>query len=190
MKRQLLTVTIVIATITIACHKDPINQPEPPVAGTGLKVKDITEKNLPSPYYHFEYNDTGNITIAGFQAGLRTYDVEYNGKNIESMENTVDPINKVRLDYEYRNGDLFVVRVKDKNGVTFRHCIFSFSPSHQLLQMDWDVAEGTVGFLLEQTLTFSYYPDGNVMQIVTHNYPIGPKRKPRMLINSKITTVT
>jgi hypothetical protein len=173
MKRQLLTATMVMATITIACHKDPINQPEPPIVATGLKVKDITEKNLPSPYYHFEYNDTGNITIAGFQSGLRTYDVEYNGKNIESMENTVDPVNKVRLDYEYRNGDLFVVRVKDKNGVTLRHCIFSFSPSHQLQQMDWDVAEGSVGFLLEQTLTFSYYPDGNVMQIVTHNYAVG-----------------
>ena len=66
-----------MATITIACHKDPINQPEPPIVATGLKVKDIIEKNLPSPYYHFEYNDTGNITIAGFQSGLRTYDVEY-----------------------------------------------------------------------------------------------------------------
>src|SRR6478672_2016603 len=140
MKRQWLTATMVIAPITIACHKYPINQPEPPIVAMGLKVKDITEKNLPSPYYHFEYNDTGNITIAGVQAGLRIYDVEYNGNNIESMEDTVDPVNKVRLDYEYRNGDLFVVRVKDKNGVTFRHCIFSFSPSHQLQQMDWDVA--------------------------------------------------
>jgi hypothetical protein len=119
MKRQLLTATMVIATIIVACHKDPINQPEPPLVATGLKVKDIIEKNLPSPYY---------------------YDVEYNGKNIESMQNTVDPVSEVRLDYEYRNGDLFVVRVKDKNGVTLRHCIFSFSPSHQLQQMDWDVA--------------------------------------------------
>lgn len=173
MKRQLFPVVAIIAMIALACHKDPVGQPEPPVATQALKVKDISEKNLPSPYYHFEYDDTGNITVAGFQSGLRLYDVDYSGKNIESMENTTDPFNKVRLEYEYSNGDLFVVRVKDQNGVTFRHCIFSFSPSHQLQQMDWDVADGSVGFLQEQTLTFSYYPDGNVMQIVTHNYAVG-----------------
>lgn len=173
MKIQLLAAGIILGTITIACHKDPVSQPQPPVAATALKVKDITEKNLPSPYYHFEYNDTGNITVAGFQSGLRLYDVNYNEKDIESMENTTDPANKIRLEYEYRNGDLFVVRVKDKNGVTFRHCIFSFSPTHQLQQLDSDIAEGTIGFLQEQTLTFSYYPDGNVKQIVTHNYAVG-----------------
>lgn len=170
---RLLTTTMIITAIAVACHKDAVNQPGPPTGAEALRVKDINEKNLPSPYYHFEYNDTGNITIAGFQSGLRLYDVTYNGKNITTMENTADPVNKVRLEYEYMNGDLLAVRVKDKNGITFRHCIFSFSPSHQLQQMDWDVAEGNVGFYLEQTLTFSYYPDGNVMEITTHNYAVG-----------------
>ena len=172
MKKQLLTASLIGTTITIACHKDPVTQPQSPDVTTELKVKDITEKNLPSPYYHFEYDDSGNITIAGFQSNLRRYDVNYNGNEIESMENT-DPAHKIRLEYEYMNGDPFVVRVKDENGVTIRHCILSFSPSHQLQQMDWDIAEGTVGFLQEQTLTFSYYPDGNVMQITTHNYAVG-----------------
>jgi len=172
MKRQFLTASLIVTTIAIACHKDPVTQQQPPNLATELKVKDITEKNLPSPYYHFEYDDSGNITIAGFQSNLRLYNISYSGKDIESMENT-DPANKVRLEYEYMNGDPFVVRVKDKNGVTFRHCILSFSPSHQLIQMDWAIAEGTVGFLLEQTLTFSYYADGNVRQITTHNYAVG-----------------
>lgn len=171
--RKVLTASMIVAMIGTACHKEPVSQPEPPIPTPVLKVKDITEKNLPSPYYHFEYDDTGNITIAGFQSGLRIYDVDYSGRNIESMENTVDPNNKVRLEYEYSNGDLLAVRVKDKNGFTFRHCIFSFSPSHQLEEMEWDVADGTVGFLLEQTLTFSYYPDGNVKEITTHNYAVG-----------------
>lgn len=173
MKKQLLTGSIIITMIAIACHKDPVSHPQPPIVSPALRVKDINEKNLPAPYYHFEYNDTGNITVAGFQAGLRTYDVRYNGKAIESMENTSDPNNKIRIEYQYMNGDLLAVSVKDKNGITFRHCIFTFSSSHQLQQMDWDVADGNVGFLLEQTMTFSYYPDGNVMEIVTHNYPVG-----------------
>jgi hypothetical protein len=173
MKRQLLPAIVFTMTISIACHKDPVSQPEPPITSTVLKLKDINDRNLPSPFYHFEYDAAGNITLVGFQSGLRIYKVNYNGKNIESMEDTTDPTNKVRLEYVYNNGELLAVKVYDKNGIVVRHCIFSFSPSQQLQQMDWDVADGSIGFYLEETLTFSYYPDGNLMEMVTHNYPVG-----------------
>src|SRR5678810_1093121 len=126
-----------------------------------------------------------------FEAGLKTYNVDYNGSNIVSMENTSDPNNKVRLEYQYSNGELLAIKVKDKNGFTLRHCIFSFSPSHQLLQMDWDTADGNVGFYLQQTLTFTYYPDWNLLQMVVHTgdivnfdieytYTYDDKRRPVM----------
>ena len=172
MKRQLLMGSIIIAAIAVACNKGPVSQPEPPIAAPVLKVKDINERNLPSPFYHFEYDDSGKIVLAEYSSSLRIYDVNYNGSHIESMENIAD-LSHMRLEYEYSNGDLLAVKVKDKDGVTLRHCIFTFSPSHQLQQVDWDVADGNVGFYLEQTMTFSYYPDGNVMEIVTHNYPVG-----------------
>jgi hypothetical protein len=171
--RQLLTLSMVIAMIGSSCHKSPVHQPDIPAPLPLVKLKDINVRTLPSPYYHFEYNDTGNITIAGFQGGLRIYDVDYSGKNIASMQNIADPLNKVRLDYEYMNGDLLALKIKDKNGVVFRHCILSFSSAHQLKQVDWDIADGNVGFYQEQTVTFSYYPDGNVMEIKTHNYAVG-----------------
>jgi len=167
---HLLLVTLVI--ILFSCHKEPTNHPDPPPGKALVKLKDINIRYLPSPYYHFEYNDTGNITRAGYSSGLRIYDVSYGGKDIASMQNTIGP-NRTRLDYEYANGDLFVVRVKDNNGVTIRHCIFSYAASHQLQQIDWDVMDGNVGFYFEQTLMFSYYPDGNVKEIITHNYPVG-----------------
>jgi hypothetical protein len=163
--KHLLLITLVI--LMISCHKEPSNQPALPGTAS-LKLKDLNAQNLPSPFYHFEYDDSGKITLAGYSSGLRIYDVNYNGSHIESMENIAD-LSHIRLEYEYSNGDLLAVKVKDKDGVTLRHCIFTFSPSHQLQQMDWDVADGNVGFYLEQTMTFSYYPDGNVMEIVTHN---------------------
>ncbi len=170
--KHLLLVTLVI--ILLSCHKEPMNHPDPPPGKAApVKLKDINIRYLPSPYYHFEYNDTGNITLANFSSGLRNYNVSYSGKNIVSMENTIDPNNKVRLEYEYSNGDLLVVRVKNNNGVTIRHCIFSYSASHQLQQLDWDVSDGNIGFFFEQRLMFSYYPDGNLMEIITHNYPVG-----------------
>ena len=67
-------------------------------------------------------------------------------------------LSHIRLEYEYSNGELLAVKVKDKDGVTLRHCIFTFSSSHQLQQMDWDVADGNVGFYLEQTMTFQLLP--------------------------------
>jgi hypothetical protein len=162
---------LILITLMISCHKEPSDQP--PLPGvTSVKLKDLNARNLPSPFYHFEYDDSGKITLAGYSSGLRIYNVNYNGSHIESMENTAD-LSHIRLEYQYSNGDLLAVRVKDKDGVTLGHCIFTFSSSHQLQQMDWDVADGNVGFYFEQTMTFSYYADGNVMEIVTHNYPVG-----------------
>ena len=90
MKRQLLTGSMIITVIAIACHKNPVSQPAPPIVTPVLKVKDINEKNLPSPFYHFEYDDSGKITLAGYSSSLRIYDVNYNGSHIESMENIAD----------------------------------------------------------------------------------------------------
>ena len=173
MKKQLLMWSMIIAGIAIACHKESSNQPAPP-GTTSLKLKDINARNLPPPSIILNMMTAEKLRLCDYSSGLRTYDVDYNGNHIESMENIAD-LSHCRLEYEYSNGDLLAVRVKDKDGVTLRHCIFSFSSSHQLQQMDWDVADGNVGFYLEQTLTFSYYADGNVMDIVTHNYPVGPQ---------------
>ena len=100
--KHLLLVTQLI--LLLSCHKQmshpgpsPVVTPPPPAVIPPLNLKDINIRSLPSPYYHFEYNDTGNITIAGYQSGLRIYNVSYSGKNIASMENTSNPNNRVRL---------------------------------------------------------------------------------------------
>ena len=168
----LLVLTLLFATIS--CRKEKIGHPDPPSTGVALlKLKDVTVNNLPSPYYHFEYNDTGNITLAEFSAGIKSYQVTYAGKDIASMLNTADPGNNVKLDYVYNNGDLIAVVVKSMNGDVLRHCIISYSPGQQLQEIDWDLRDGNIGFYLEQSMKFSYYPDGNLMQMVTHNYPVG-----------------
>jgi len=171
MKRQLLIWGMIIATITVACHKEPVNTPEPPIA-TGLRLKDLTERNLPSPYYHFEYDDSGKVTLLNYQSGLRVYEVRYSGKNIVSMESTVDTVTIIKLEYIYVNGEFVGIKVKNRNGEVIENCIISYNSSHQLQEIEWDVRDGNAGFLIEQILTYSYYPDGNVMEVVTHNYPI------------------
>ena len=85
------------------------------------------------------------------------------------METATGP----QLEYVYDNDKLIAVKVKDQNGVVIRHCILSYNSSGQLVQVDWDIADGNVGFYLEQTIKFSYYPNGNVMEMITHDYPVG-----------------
>lgn len=174
MKVKYLLPVIVFVTM-ISCKKEtgePL--PDPPPSTGGLKLKDVTIRNLPSPFYHFEYNDSGKITSLNYQSGLRVFDVKYDGEKIISMENTIDLVNKVQLEYVYINGELIAIKVKNKDGV-IRNCIISYNSSHQLQQIEWDVRDGNAGFLIEQTLTYSYWPDGNVMEVVTHNYPVAPQ---------------
>jgi hypothetical protein len=161
----------VIALVTMISCKKETSDPVTPPSGS-LKLKDITIRNLPSPYYHFEYDGSGKIDLLNYQSGLRIFDVKYDGKKIISMENTVDPLNKVQLEYVYINGELIAIKVKDPNGKVLENCIISYNSSHQLQEIEWDVSDGNTGFLIEQTLTYSYWPDGNVMEVTTHNYPV------------------
>ncbi|HEV8508505.1 MAG TPA: hypothetical protein VGQ53_24085 [Chitinophagaceae bacterium] len=172
---KILTAILIITTTIVACHKDPVIPPEPPIAAAGLKVKDISERNLPSPYYHFEYDDSGKITLLNYQSGLRIFEIKYNGENIVSMENRVGPVGDIKLEYVYVNGEFVGIKVKNRNGEVVENCIVSYNSSHQLQEIEWDISDGSTGFLIEQTLTYSYYPDGNVMEVVTHNYPIAPQ---------------
>ncbi len=174
MKIQLVTVTLILGIIAPACHKDPVNPAEPPSAAP-LKVKDITEKNLPSPYYHFEYDNSGKIILLNYQSGLRNFEIKYNGENIVSMENRVGPFSDIKLEYIYVNGEFVGIKVKNGNGEVIENCIVSYNSSHQLQEIEWDISDGSTGFLIEQTLTYSYYPDGNIMEVVTHNYPVAPQ---------------
>jgi len=53
--------SMMIAMIGSSCHKGPVHQPDWPAPLSLVKLKDINIRALPSPYYHFECNDTGNI---------------------------------------------------------------------------------------------------------------------------------
>jgi hypothetical protein len=40
-------------------------------------LKDIIYPHLPSPYYHFEYDDQGKLKLASFASDFFRYDVKY-----------------------------------------------------------------------------------------------------------------
>src|SRR5215831_19013686 len=90
MKKQTL-VLLVCSIAVAACHKGiEINPPAvlPPPPPPTFFLKEIQIQSLPSPYYHFGYNATGQITLASFASGFDNYDVTYKNGRISEMKNS------------------------------------------------------------------------------------------------------
>jgi hypothetical protein len=176
--KSLLLVFITLSTLT--CRKgDCPDTPAPPKPGPDIpavKLMDMSINRLPAPYYHFTYNDSGYITQLSHASGVIFYDLTYAGKRILKIEVNKDiaaDINKDRLEYEYLNELPLTIKVISKQGVLYRKCLLKFSPANQLQELSWQIDLGT-GFVPEQTLSFSYYPDSNLKQIDYHNFAVGP----------------
>ena len=158
-------ISLIIGSILFLSCKKP---PEPPPAGHNtvkhVLLKDITIPNLPSPYYHFQYNADSLITKAAFSSDFTLYDVFYSANRITEMRNNIFA-NQDTLRYTYDNtGKVAVIRFINSNNVVYRHVSFLYD-GNQVKEIEWDHKEGSIGFLIDRTLRFSYYSDGNVKTI-------------------------
>src|SRR5262245_53000991 len=77
----------------------PQAPPAPPPTATVL-LKDIVIPELPSPYYHFDYDATGRVSNVSFASELTKYDVAYDGDRIKELQNNI-LVNHDRLVYAY-----------------------------------------------------------------------------------------
>ncbi len=161
--RSAIIAALTVATMS-ACGSDSgITNPPPPPSGVFLK--DVVIPNLPSPYYHFEYDAAGKVLGASFASGIRNYSLTYDaGGRLSAMKNAG---NQDQLDYVYDNaGRVSLVKYTDVNGAVFTTVFLTYDgPRLARLERDRRV---TGGFIIDKTMTFSYYPDGNVFEITEH----------------------
>jgi hypothetical protein len=161
------------AITLVSCYKNPVVRPHPPTNPPLVKLKDMNIRSLPSPYYHFDYTDSGNIARVSFSGGLAVYDVSYVGNDILKMENKGG--NRDKLLYGYANGQLSAIQIINDKGIDYRQCFLTYTASHQLQKLEWEVLDGNNGFAPDQTMQFSYYPDGNVKELINQFHPVGPQ---------------
>lgn len=157
---------ILSVTMLVSCKKEHIPVPveQPPLPVKHILLKDITIPNLPSPYYHFEYNSDSSVTKAGFASGFTMYDVLYKGNKIDEMRNNII-INHDTLRYVYDDaGKLALIKFINSANVLYRHVFFTYE-GNQIKEIEWDHKEGNAGFLIDRTLSFTFYSDGNVKTI-------------------------
>src|SRR5438270_737773 len=74
--------SVVALAIVTACGGDArVTDPgaPPPPPPVQVRLKDVVEERLPSPYYHFDYDGTGRVSNVSFASGFTSYAVSYQG---------------------------------------------------------------------------------------------------------------
>jgi hypothetical protein len=161
---------VLVALAMAACSGDTrITVPPPPPPGTVL-LKDVIASNLPSPFYHFEYDEFGKIIRASYASDLYVYDLTYRGDRLSEMRNNI-LVNQDRLVYTYDDiGRVVSVRYVDANGVTFTLVILTYD-GQKLTGLERDRrVEG--GFIIDKQMSFTYDANGNLFELTEHRPPI------------------
>ncbi|HJQ09565.1 MAG TPA: hypothetical protein VJ840_00910 [Gemmatimonadaceae bacterium] len=177
--RLALLATIAAATLSACSSSDRISAPPPPPP-TGILLKDIVYTRLPSPYYHFEYDDAGKVNTATFASGASTYSLNYQGDRIHDIE--IGPGAGDRLFYTYDDaGRVVAIRDRDATGANVQLWFFTYNGS-QLTSIERDRAVPG-GFIIDLTMSFLYDANGNLLELGQHYPPIDGIQTEQTLID-------
>lgn len=182
MRRKYLLI-LIASVVIISCKKDkdtgnPGNPPVvPPVPNPPVQpvqtvfLKDLTIAGLPSPFYHFEYDGRGRQGFANYASGLLMYDLSYQGKWLAELRNNVI-VNKDRLEYSYdTDARVNLIRYVDSNGLLFKRVRLWYD-GQKLIRLERYRKIGA-DFILEKIMLFTYYADGNLLEIAERHPALG-----------------
>jgi len=101
-----------------------------------------------------------------FASDFTRYDVSYAGGRISEMRNNI-LVNHDRLAYVYDDsGRVALVRETDSSGVLFTLLAFTYDgPRLTGVERDRRVQGG---FIIDKTMSLSYYADGNLRELAVH----------------------
>lgn len=174
--RHRILLSVGLAAAFFACSSERDTTAPPPISPPPVVLlKDIVIPNLPSPYYHFEYDQTGRLSAASFASGFTLYDVSYEGDRIKELANNTLG-NQDRLEYSYDlAGRVAAIRYVGANGLPF--AIVSLSYSGQRLASLERSRKINSAFVIEKIMSFSYDADGNLLELVEHRPAIAGRQE-------------
>lgn len=164
MKKRFAAALAILITFA-ACRKEN-SRPviNPPVDTQSILLKEIVMQALPSPYYHFIYDDSGYITHASYAGGLQQYMIDYAGGRISRIH-SIHPINKDMLQYEYTAGQPALIRYFNEAGELYKRAFIAYNTNGKLENIEWEIKQSGVGFVQLRAVTLSYFPDGNLQKV-------------------------
>jgi len=166
MVRRFSVVVCLIGLCALNSCADSSSAPEilPPLTTTFLK--DVVESNLPSPYYHFEYDANGVMTAASFASGLLSYQLTYENGRLSSQVNTAG--NHDQLAYDYDDfGRAAIVEYKHDAVDVFAVVTLVYE-GQRLIRLERRRRLPNHELELNKELSFTYYANGNLQMLTTH----------------------
>lgn len=161
--------------VIISCRKkeppQPLPSPGEPIDIHTILLKDMIVRNLPSPYYHFEYDDSAFITNLSWQSGFNVYNLSYSKGRISQMQNNT-AANRDRLVYVYEKGMVTQINFIDEAGVTLKKSRFTYNTLKQLIRIDWTLINTDGSSIPERSIQLSYLADGNLATLDDHRMAI------------------
>ncbi len=158
-----------------SCRKEKAVTADPPQFPTDpapvVFLKDIVISSLPSPYYHFEYGQDNKVSFVSFASSFTRYDVSYDEDRIAELRNNI-LVNKDRISYVYDDqGRVNTVIMEDSAGFPFEAVALSYERS-KLVRLERRIRKINTGFMTDKVMTMTYYPDGNLMDLTYHYFPV------------------
>lgn len=161
---RLLPVALALG-LSACCDKDGAPAGSQPLTDRqSVRLKEIVIRNTPSPYYAFEYNDSGYITRVSFEDDMVVYNYFYKNRRIDSV--TTSMTDAAYLLYRYQ--DQKVIRVEQYDQTRLRQVThIHYDSRNRVSRMEW---RPTTSPPEEKNTTFEYYDNGNLSRMIS-TYP-------------------
>jgi hypothetical protein len=164
-------ITTMVAALALAACRETTSVDETPSPAPAVQLKDVVIPSLPSPFYHFDYDDLGRISSVSYASGLTMYTVAYDSDRISQVVNKT-LANRDRLEYVYDDaGRVAIVKYVDASDVLYTFLALVYE-GDKLVELERNRKVDNVGFIIDKTMSFSYYADGNLRTIT--------ERRPRV----------
>src|SRR6185503_17012902 len=162
--RPVIALSAILLINSCSESTTPLELPNP---ATTTFLKDIVVPNLPSPYYHFEYDEDGVMQVASFASGFFSYQLSYANGRLSTQQNMTGSSHDL-VAYDYDDfGRAAVVEYKHDDGVVYTIVTLVYT-GDRLIKLERRRRLPGGDLELNKELSFSYYPDGNLQTLTTH----------------------
>jgi hypothetical protein len=162
---SLFTLFIAVIVVAASCKKDPVYRVpvDTPVKDIQtIRLKEVIEQGLPSPYYQFVYTDSGYVSHINFADGFITYAISYKNQRIYKMVNT--RFNE-QLTYHYTAGNVSYITQHNALGNKTRSYAMSYNSNKKLAEVKWYVfMNNGQDSLLQRKAVLTYDAKSNIVK--------------------------
>lgn len=158
--KQFFYLALVVVTAA-ACDKEERPVQSPVSDAKNVRLKEMVSQGLPSPYFHFTYDNNHFVTKLQHASGLLQYDLHYeNGRLVRMSNNTI--VNKDTLEYHYSRNRISRVDLIEGNGVRTKQAQLFYDEQDRLQEIVWKKMNIDFSSSIIRKLVFEYDQQNNI----------------------------